>query len=74
MRTCRVCGCTDDAGCPPYGCHWVEEDLCSTCHQVLEEVKASGDFDVAGKRAREQLVRGAELAIKAYREQMLGGL
>lgn len=35
-RTCRVCGCTDDAcyqciektGKP---CHWVEKDLCSAC-------------------------------------------
>lgn len=36
IRTCRVCGCTDNdcsqciekTGQP---CHWVEEDLCSAC-------------------------------------------
>ena len=27
---CRVCGCTQDIGCPE-GCYWVEEDLCSEC-------------------------------------------
>jgi len=29
-RTCRVCGCTDDQACEG-GCHWVEDDLCSSC-------------------------------------------
>lgn len=29
---CRGCGCTDSHGCA-LGCHWVEEDLCSTCHE-----------------------------------------
>ena len=32
-RRCRVCGCTDDRACPG-GCHWVEEDLCSSCVEV----------------------------------------
>lgn len=27
---CRVCGCTDHNACDG-GCHWVEEDLCSSC-------------------------------------------
>jgi hypothetical protein len=27
---CRVCGCTDECGCPE-GCWWVEPDLCSSC-------------------------------------------
>jgi len=27
---CRVCGCTDEYGCPE-GCWWVEPDLCSSC-------------------------------------------
>ena len=36
VRTCRVCGCTDDdcSGCierTGTPCHWVEEDLCSAC-------------------------------------------
>lgn len=30
VRTCRICGCTDDHACPG-GCYWVEEDLCSEC-------------------------------------------
>lgn len=30
VRTCRVCGCTDDHACPG-GCYWVEDDLCSEC-------------------------------------------
>lgn len=30
VRTCRVCGCTDEHGCPN-GCFWVNDDLCSIC-------------------------------------------
>lgn len=30
VRSCRVCGCTDDHACPPM-CSWVEADLCSAC-------------------------------------------
>jgi hypothetical protein len=30
IRTCRVCGCTDNCGCEE-GCYWVENDLCSSC-------------------------------------------
>lgn len=30
LQTCRICGCTDEDGCPE-GCYWVEEDLCSNC-------------------------------------------
>ena len=30
VRTCRVCGCTDNRACPG-GCHWVAEDFCSQC-------------------------------------------
>jgi len=32
-RTCRVCGCTDKAGCAN-GCFWVADDLCSNCGEV----------------------------------------
>jgi hypothetical protein len=35
--TCRVCGCTDDHGCPG-GCLWVAPDLCSRCARRLEDV------------------------------------
>ena len=27
---CRVCGCTNSVACEG-GCHWIEEDLCSSC-------------------------------------------
>lgn len=30
QQTCRVCGCTDEAGCEGI-CYWVAEDLCSSC-------------------------------------------
>jgi hypothetical protein len=40
VRTCRVCGCTDDNAClaldavlDRVGCHWVEADLCSECSE-----------------------------------------
>lgn len=36
-RRCRVCGCTDEFGCPE-GCWWVEDDLCSRC--VFKEMQA----------------------------------
>lgn len=36
IRTCRICGCTDDycRGCivrTGWPCHWIEIDLCSAC-------------------------------------------
>lgn len=30
VQACRVCGCTQEEGCPE-GCSWAEEDLCSEC-------------------------------------------
>lgn len=36
IQTCRVCGCTDDKACPG-GCYWVEDDLCSQCHEKAQE-------------------------------------
>ena len=30
IRTCRVCGCTDNSGCIE-GCSWIGPDLCSRC-------------------------------------------
>ena len=41
-RVCRVCGCTeynacvDDNGENP--CHWVEDDLCSACVPIADEM------------------------------------
>lgn len=38
VKTCRVCGCTDDNACPG-GCYWVEDDLCSRCAELGEPEK-----------------------------------
>jgi len=35
MRSCRVCGCTEDNACDDEAlgsCCWVEANLCSSCH------------------------------------------
>lgn len=34
LRSCSVCGCTDDAGCAA-GCHWVGPNLCSECEDFV---------------------------------------
>lgn len=34
QQKCRVCGCTQNRACPG-GCHWVEEDLCSSCSIIV---------------------------------------
>lgn len=36
LRTCRVCGCTDDRACLP-PCSWVDETLCSACAKPAAE-------------------------------------
>ena len=36
-HVCRVCGCTENNACPPDGCCWVEEDLCSACTEKGKE-------------------------------------
>ena len=36
VRSCRVCGCTDNCACPG-GCYWVEKDLCSNCKEMLDQ-------------------------------------
>lgn len=35
-RKCRVCGCDWNHPCPG-GCWWVEDDLCSSCAEGLEQ-------------------------------------
>lgn len=34
---CRECGCTDYTACPE-GCYWVEQNLCSRCAGMDEDV------------------------------------
>lgn len=38
IRECRMCGCTDEAGCPE-GCFWVADDL---VQPVRDEGKGPG--------------------------------
>jgi isopentenyldiphosphate isomerase len=45
MRTCRVCGCTDEdcSVCikrTGFACSWVEHDLCSACATPAQEEAA----------------------------------
>jgi predicted Fe-S protein YdhL (DUF1289 family) len=34
---CRVCGCTERDACDP-PCSWVEDDLCSGCHDAVSAI------------------------------------
>lgn len=36
LRSCRICGCTDDRACVTNGtpCHWAQPGLCSACVPV----------------------------------------
>jgi hypothetical protein len=43
VRSCRVCGCTDDHACEG-GCSWVEPDLCSACAEATA-IPAGIPFD-----------------------------
>ena len=71
--TCRVCGCTDRVGCPPAGCSWVTEDLCSACHEILEKVRRGGAFNIASRGNKAAMLLGAEIAIRAYRLRLYAG-
>lgn len=46
IRSCRVCGCTDEYGCD-VGCEWVGPDLCSACVDVHAKAEGTpaGDVD-----------------------------
>lgn len=37
---CRICACTDDNACVTETgpCHWITEDLCSACADVIPEL------------------------------------
>jgi hypothetical protein len=39
LRVCRVCGCTDLAGCKP-PCSWIAEDCCSSHNALAVEATA----------------------------------
>ncbi len=52
-QTCRVCGCDDLHSCKG-GCHWVEEDLCSQCHEKMNMYFITVKEIVASKETIEQ--------------------
>lgn len=46
VRSCRVCGCTDDHACVDTDlgpCWWVEDDLCSHCSPDITNFKEEVD-------------------------------
>lgn len=47
-KKCRVCGCTDISACPG-GCYWVEDDLCSECVEVDEEIEIEIEIEEENK-------------------------
>jgi DNA polymerase III sliding clamp (beta) subunit (PCNA family) len=56
VRTCRVCGCTEDNACndgenPP--CSWVGIDLCSYCHDTDPDGQNAEPEDPEDKALRE---------------------
>lgn len=40
VRSCRLCGCTDNRACPG-GCSWASERLCSACVPTIDETITS---------------------------------
>jgi hypothetical protein len=69
IRTCRVCGCTDEdcrqciakTGEP---CHWVEADLCSACQPSHPEFSVC-QFFKGGAYEYVRRAVGPEEAVKA---------
>lgn len=51
---CRICGCTDDNACPD-GCYWIEEDLCSACADLVDQIVRTSVpvYDVLLERAKQ---------------------
>jgi len=50
IRTCRVCGCTDQSACfnEDMGfCWWVEKDLCSHCDPETVAIESGVAYDIA---------------------------
>ena len=87
-RECRVCGCTDAdcSGCirrTGEPCHWIEDDLCSACElmrndvwavsvlQPWAELIAAGckPFEFRGDKPWARLI-GKRIAIQAMQPQM----
>jgi hypothetical protein len=39
LRTCCVCGCTDDDACHPRRCSWLSNNLCSTDDKPHQNIR-----------------------------------
>lgn len=65
--TCRICGCTEDAGCPgPGGCSWAEPGLCTICDLFIDDLAAViADFTAlsASTEQDERFTRAVNLAL-----------
>ena len=78
MRTCRVCGCTDDAACTVLDvpCCWIEADLCSAC-ATLEQLLASEEagvpwlYSVMGEHAGRTLMQAGKSPFGAGKSHVL---
>jgi hypothetical protein len=81
IRTCRVCGCTDDdcSGCierTGRPCWWVSEDLCSACAELVIRVKHGAATNVArvvapkGCKAQASSSSGPETAALRLAEKL----
>jgi hypothetical protein len=46
IQICRVCGCTDRAGCQA-GCWWVSADLCSECKARMTPERSGASLEEA---------------------------
>jgi len=72
---CRVCGCTDDDGCPPPGCWWPPGGLhtiCSACAELDPAAKAARRaqaIDALWQRIEDQ--QEAVLSLKARRDRLV---
>ena len=63
-RSCRVCGCTDNYGCPPPAgpCWWVEHDLCSVCQERgLGSRRPAAPSEVKNGSAKRRKADGSEM-------------
>lgn len=44
VRTCRVCGCTENSACQPDSCYWVSWDLCSECVRKNPDIATPEEY------------------------------
>lgn len=59
LRTCRVCGCTDDDGCCE-GCWWAAPGLCSSCEGLPLVGQPKQRYLRLGRKAAGAVLDGRE--------------